>query len=110
MKEEIIALPAMYADHHVLSVRQALLNLPGVNAVWASAARRSVKVRYDEASLASGALYEALEAAGYPPGRPVALAELPERHKDGSAWHTILGRATRTEMKDREMAGDFRRY
>ena len=110
MKSESIALPAMYADHHVLCVRRALLGLPGVSAVWASAARRSVKVEYDEATVAPGALREALAKAGYPPEQPVPPGEFPQRHQDGSAWHTILDRVTRTEMKDREMSGDFRRY
>ena len=38
------------------------------------------------------------------------MIEFPKRHEDGSAWYLVLDRKTTTERKDREMAGDFRRY
>jgi len=40
MQQMIVDLPGMYADHHVLRVRQVLLGTQGVKEVTASAARR----------------------------------------------------------------------
>ena len=54
-------------------------------------------------------IQEALAAAGYSED-PSVLDGLPKRHKDGSAWNTLGDRSTVTERKDREMAGDHRRY
>ncbi len=110
MNDLTISVPTMYADHHVLRVREVLLALTGVSEVRASAARRKVAVSFDEAATSASALREALSAAGYPPDQVPAVGGFPERHKDGSAWYGVIQRTTTTERKDREMAGDFRRY
>ncbi len=110
MKDAVIDVPAMYGDHHVLRVREALLGTKGVSGVEASAARRSVAVRFDETATSLAAVREALISAGYTPEQTLAMSEFPKRHEDGSAWCTVLERKTTTELKDREMAGDFRRY
>lgn len=110
MRQVIMELPAMYADHHVTRVRQTLLALEGVQEVQASAAARAVRISYDEGLLSEGRLLEALSEAGYAPGSGGEIGEFVPRHQDGSYWYTVAGRITSTEMKDREMAGDFRRY
>jgi copper chaperone CopZ len=110
MKQTIINVPGMWADHHVLRVREALLGAKGVNEVIASSARRTVAVRFDEAATSDEGIREALTSAGYPPEQAPAMIEFPQRHEDGSAWYVVLDRKTVTERKDREMAGDFRRY
>ena len=110
MPKTVVNVPAMWADHHVLSVRRALLELAGVNEVQASSGRRSVLVEFDEKATSEDAIKKALTAAGYPPDEAQSLPEFPKRHEDGSAWYTVLDRKTTTEQKDREMAGDFRRY
>jgi copper chaperone CopZ len=110
MKDVVIEVPTMYADHHVLRIRQALLATQGVSEVEASAARRRVAVRFDETATSPDAIREALTSAGYPPDQAVAGHQFPKRHQDGSSWHSVLDRKTTTERKDREMAGDFRRY
>lgn len=110
MKETIVKVPGMWADHHVLRLRQTLLGLEGVGEVVASAARRTAVVRFDEAAVSEDVIREALTAAGYPSEQAGAISEFPPRHKDGSAWFAVVDRKTTTEMKDREMAGDFRRY
>ncbi len=102
--------PSMYADHHVLRVREALCAVPGVAEVVAGAARRRVLVRFDEGVTSPEVLRETLRAHGYPPDQPVSLGAFTEPHKDGSVWHTVIQRSTVTERMDREMAGDFRRY
>jgi copper chaperone CopZ len=110
MKQTIINVPGMWADHHVLRVRESLLGLAGVSEVIASAARRTVAVRYDEAATSDESIREALASAGYRPEAAPVMIEFPQRHEDGSAWYVVLDRKTVTELKDREMAGDFRRY
>jgi copper chaperone CopZ len=110
MKQVVVDVPGMYGDHHVLGVREALLAAKGVSEVTASAARRKVAVKFDEAVTSPDAIREVLAAAGYSPDQPQAAYEFPERHKDGSAWFAVPDRTTTTERKDREMAGDFRRY
>lgn len=110
MKDTVIDVPAMYADHHVLRVREALLGIQGVGEVVASSARRRVAVSFDEKATSLEAIRDALSSAGYPPEQMPEMIEFPKRHEDGSAWYTVLDRITITERKDREMAGDFRRY
>ena len=104
------SVPAMYADHHVLRVREALLKLGGVQEVIASAGRKKVSVTDDENTVSPTELQAALVAAGYVPDQASTLVSLPKPSEDGSAWYTVLHRVTKTEMKDREMSGDFRRY
>lgn len=110
MKQVVVDVPGMYGDHHVLRVREVLLGAKGVTEVTASAARRKVAVRFDEGATSPEAIGEALAAAGYSADQPQAAYEYPERHKDGSGWFAVPDRTTTTERKDREMAGDFRRY
>ena len=110
MKSLTLAVPAMYADHHVLRVRDALLGLSGVVEVVASASRRQVALDYEEGGIGPEEIAQALADAGYPPERELALGRLPKPSEDGSPWYTILPRVTTTEMKDLEMSGDFRRY
>jgi copper chaperone CopZ len=110
MKETVISVPTMWADHHVLTARKALLDLKGVDEVVASSARRSIFVKFDEKATSADAIKEALASAGYQPDGAQTLNEFPKRHEDGSEWYIILDRKTTTERMDREMAGDFRRY
>ena len=110
MQNAQLGIPAMYADHHVTRVRNLLLSLSGVIGVQASAAARQVSVTYDEAVTSPEAFVDALAAAGYSPDAQPTIADLPKQHEDGSAWYTLIDRTTVTEFKDRQMAGDFRRY
>jgi copper chaperone CopZ len=110
MKQIIVDVPGMYGDHHVLRLREVLLGTKGVSEVTASAARRKVAIRFEEADTSPEAIREVLASAGYSPDQPQAAYEFPDRHKDGSTWYVVPDRVTTTERKDREMAGDFRRY
>ena len=109
MRKIVVDVPEMYGDHHVLRVREALLNAAGVSEVTASSARRKVAVAFDEAVTTTEALRDAIAAAGYS-FEVQAPPESPLRHEDGSSWYVVASRITKTEIKDREMAGDFRRY
>lgn len=55
----------MYGDHHVIEVRRLLLELPGVQDVYASSAFQVVEVTYDPAQLDAGAITARLDEAGY---------------------------------------------
>jgi copper chaperone CopZ len=109
MKNIVLDVPGMYGDHHVLRVREVLLGLGGVSQVTASAGRRKVAVGFDEKVTSAEAIQEAVTSAGYAP-EPALAMHYPKRHEDGSEWYVVVDRTTVTERKDREMAGDFRRY
>lgn len=70
MKEISFDLPTMYGDHHVTEVRRLLLELPGVQEVYASSSFHVVEVQFDETKLESQTIEQTLSDAGY-------LGELP---------------------------------
>mgnify|MGYP001023628929 CR=1 FL=1 len=110
MQKTVISVPTMFADHHVLRVREALLGLSGVTKVVASSARKKVAVAYDDSVISSDRIAQVLTEAGYPPNQELPILGRHQQSQDGSPWYTVLQRVTTTEMKDLEMSGDFRRY
>jgi copper chaperone CopZ len=60
-----IDLPAMYGDHHVVEVRRILLELPGVQDVYASSSFRAVEVTYDPDQINDLEISVKLDEAGY---------------------------------------------
>ena len=66
-------LPAMYGDHHVTEVRRLLLEIPGVEDVYASSGFRMVEVKYDPTKLDSEVMIEKLDQAGYMGELPIAV-------------------------------------
>lgn len=109
---ELITLevPKMYADHHVLTVRELLLELEGIEEVYASSAWKQVRVTFDPDQLEAASIESALQEAGY----PVADGETPiliERNRIGRdpQWTKADVRTTRTNPKDREMVRQFHR-
>ena len=65
MEKISLKLPVMYGDHHVTEVRGILLQLPGVQQVYASSAFQMVEVQFDPALVGAEQIGAALEAAGY---------------------------------------------
>ena len=65
MEKKSFELPAMYADHHVVEVRQILLTLPGIKEVYASSSFGVVQVSFDAAKVDEPTIKSALETAGY---------------------------------------------
>lgn len=57
--------PALYGDHHVLAVRKMLLELPGVEDVYASSAFGAVEVTYDPDKVEEAKISSTLEQSGY---------------------------------------------
>jgi excisionase family DNA binding protein len=111
MENALLKVPAMYADHHVIAVRNAIMALPGVSDVWASSAWRQVQVTYDPALLSAQDISQALEQAGYPVGEeeelPAPTAGLSSKDP---AWDVLGARVTETNQADLTMSGEFRRY
>ncbi len=70
--------PGMWADHHVLEVRQVLCVLDGVEEVVAQAMPRTVTVRFDPARTDAAAIARRLEAAAYSVGEVPEPDERPE--------------------------------
>jgi len=110
VEKTVLNVPKMYADHHVQAVRNALLQLDGVEEVMASSAFKRVVVGYDPARLSPDAIEEALRAAGYGPGEDWELPTPPEGKEDDSPWFKVIQRITQTNMLDLQMSGDFRKY
>jgi copper chaperone CopZ len=110
VEKTALDVPKMYADHHVEKVRNALLQLDGVEEVTASSAFKRVVVSYDSARLKPSAIGEALQAAGYAPGSEWELPEIPEGKEDESAWFQTIQRVTITNLADLEASGDHRKY
>lgn len=110
MEKTVLHVPKMYADHHVLAVREALLPLDGVEEVMASSAFKRVVVGYDSTRLEPNAIEEALRAAGYGPGEDWEILSPLEGKEDDSAWFKTIGRITETNILDLKMSGDFRKY
>lgn len=111
MLKATLGIPALWADHHVLKVRDALVTLDGVEDVYASSAWKQVLVRYDESKIDQPAIEKALADAGYPVGGPDApvLVEAGVVQRDPQ-WEVLGARETATNQADLEMSGDFRRY
>lgn len=102
--------PAMFADHHVLKAREALLALDGVETVYASAAWQAVIVTYDELKIDPPAIEQSLAEAGYGPDQaPLILAQSGAQFQD-PAWQSFGSRVTETNQTDLVMSGDHRKY
>ena len=91
MEKAILDVPTLWADHHVLKVREALVNLPGVEDVVASSAWKKVLVQYDPAKTGPAALEKALADAGYPvgEGEMPLLVEPSPLHRDPQ-WGVLV--------------------
>ena len=65
MKTISFDLPAMYGDHHVVEVRRILLELPGVEEVYASSTFHVVDVGFNPEELDGQEIEAKLQEAGY---------------------------------------------
>jgi copper chaperone CopZ len=110
MERATFNIPTMWADHHVLAVRQALSQVSGVEEVIASALYQDVVVKYDPESVTPDALADVLARAGYEIAKAPTLPAHAERIDDTSDWFRFQERITETDMRDLEMSGDHRRY
>jgi hypothetical protein len=107
MEELTLAVPGMWADHHVLVVRDLLKQHAGISSIVASARDTSVRVSYDSSLTDPGQITALLSAGGYPAGARDAAAAPPT---DKPAWATAGVRVTATDPTDLIMSGDHRKY
>ena len=111
MTRVTLEVPTMWADHHVLKVREVLANLEGVEDVYASSAWKQVLVAYEDGRTDSAAIEKALAEAGYPvDGREVPVLVQPTEKRRDPQWEVLGSRMTMTNQADVEMSGEFRRY
>jgi copper chaperone CopZ len=111
MSRLVLDVPTLWADHHVLKVRDALLALEGVDDVYASAAWKRVLVNFDAGKTDQAAVEKVLADAGYPVGEgEVPVLVLPGKRQRDPQWKVLGARSTETNQVDLEMSGEFRRY
>jgi len=107
MEELTLAVPGMWADHHVLAVRDLLREDDAVASTTASALERAVRIEYDASRTDPQRLTALLAAGGYTSGEPEQAAGPPT---DKPAWATAGVRITTTNTVDLAMSGDHRKY
>lgn len=78
MPDLTLKLPSMYGDHHVIEVRRLLLEMPGIDDVYASSSFRVVDVTFDDTAVSPDEIKNLLNEAGY-------LGELPMPTETGKA-------------------------
>jgi copper chaperone CopZ len=111
MDKVVLDIPTLWADHHVLAVREALFKTPGVEDVYASSAWKQVLVKYDAAKTDRAAVEKTLAEAGYPVGAgesPMLIQ--PTANRKDPQWKAARMRMTVTNQADLAMSGEFRRY
>jgi len=84
METLTLELPTMYGDHHGVEVRRLLLELPGVEDVYASSGFHIVEVTYDPAKVIPETILTRLSEAGY-------QGELPTPVESGAAAYLEKG-------------------
>lgn len=89
MQKELIEVPAMYGDHHVIEVRRILLALPGVKEVNASSCFQTVEATYDPNQISLAEIKAKLDEAGY-------LDALPAPVETGTAAAAMKKQAQET--------------
>jgi hypothetical protein len=107
MEELTLAVPGMWADHHVLVVRDLLRRNDAVTSTTASSLERTVRVRYDASRTDPQRIAALLAEGGYACGEPEDAAEPPTNKP---AWATSGVRVTTTNAVDLTMSGDHRKY
>ena len=65
-KQVTLTIPTMDCETCPVTIRVALMKVPGVSKAVVSYARRTAKVTYDDAKTDVAALTKATEGAGYP--------------------------------------------
>jgi copper chaperone CopZ len=109
--QAVLEVPTLWADHHVLKVRDALVNLEGVDGVYASSAWKQVLVSYDSAKTDLAAIEKTLAEAGYPVGQgEIPVLVQPGEIRRDPQWEVLGLRMTETVQADIQMSGEFRRY
>ncbi len=107
MEQLALIVPGMWADHHVLAVRDLFHEAEEVHVIGASAMDATLSLEYDPAKTDPQRIAAQLDQAGYPTGE-APDAEAPPTDKP--AWLTAGVRVTETDPADLTMSGDHRKY
>jgi copper chaperone CopZ len=89
----------MYGDHHVMEVRRLLLEMPGIEDVYASSGFRAAEITYDPDKVSAEDIRDKLDKAGYIGELPIP-EEVPAQSastgngKKGFYRHTAAFEAT----------------
>lgn len=110
MEKVTFSIPAMWADHHVLAVREALSQVSGVEEIIASAMYKDVLIKYDPSTATPDTFKSALAQAGFAIAQTPPFPTYPDRIDDSSDWFQFQERITETDLRDLEMSGDHRKY
>lgn len=87
MKKITFETPRLYGDHHVTEVRRILLEMPGVQEVYASSAFRVIEATFEPARVTTEQLRSRLEEAGYLGDMPfVSEPGVAQTRADGSGF------------------------
>lgn len=73
MPKITLQLPRMYGDHHVVAVRNLLLEITGVQNVYASSSFQVVEILFDDSVVDEERLRSTLEDAGYLRALPIPV-------------------------------------
>ncbi|MBN1304638.1 MAG: heavy-metal-associated domain-containing protein [Anaerolineales bacterium] len=73
MKTINIGAPALYGDHHVTEVRRILLELDGVQDVYASSSFQVIEVTFDPQKIKEDQINACLDQAGYLGKLPITM-------------------------------------
>ena len=65
MTQVTFDLPAMYADHHVVEVKRLLMDLDGVEEVYASSGFHAAEITYDTKKVTKEDIEATLDKSGY---------------------------------------------
>jgi hypothetical protein len=107
MDQLALIVPGMWADHHVIAVRNLFHDSEDIQVTGASAMDATLRLEYDPAKTDPQKIAAQLEQAGYPTG-DAPDAEAPPTDKP--AWATAGVRVTVTDPADLTMSGDHRKY
>jgi len=91
MKTATFETPALFGDHHVIEVRRILLEIKGVEEVYASSAFHAVEVKYDPKAVNEKDIEARLQEAGYLGELPLTVetgVARPRNDADGQFRHT----------------------
>ena len=111
MEQLVLTVPSMWADHHVIAVRDLLRDEEGVAVTAASALDARLSLTYDPSRTDPQRIAARLEAAGYPAAGPAGTsAETPAPPSNKPAWARTASRVTTTDPADLSMSGDHRKY
>ncbi len=100
MKKLVLDMPSMFADHHVLKVRDILSGVEGVDDVYASSAWGQVMISYDPAKAKPADIEKALANAGYSTTQETPVLVEADSIKRDPKWVELGVRATKTDPAD----------